>query len=624
MTFCRKHTFKLLICLLLSGCAPHQLALKGQDTVAKKNDFLASLRSSKSAQMTKEEIDGLALLFEGQYKEANEKFMQAAKIHPKSSMAHFLNALCYHLRAKEFGETEKLELAGVGYDLALKFNPNNAFAAFYKGVLEFEQNNYPEAQILFSKALLGRPQDAKLLHALAISAYYNKDMPTALGAIEQALKAQPNEPKYLHAAALIHAAAGQGDQAKTIAHTLAKKANGSRRLNFVQKRIGEWGDFHAHLKKASFSLPSVSLDASSTANPYSYTSPTLSTSSTSTNTSTKKMQPNDMVIVDIVLILTRQAQTSQRGMNLLKELSVSFGDPANTSQPAGFGFYNSRAAGSKLSEGSVNTLPSYQQMLTQITFPAVTYSLNISNSLGEKSEVIARPSLLARHGKTSKFFNGVDITYTVGATMGASTQEKKVGINLEVTPQLLKDGRVNLKLALERQFLMPVNGFIRSTSSATSLQTSATSLNSDVVMNMGDTLILGGLSDRLYNEQTDGTDGLSSLPLIGLLFSKEVKETEYSSVIVLVTPRMPQYTYQSPESLEKSFKTELDFNQSVLELKARYIDWFKPYDNLGSVFRQLQSNQLYREFRTGDVQLDNWSSIGNVLPEIEEAVEYVY
>jgi hypothetical protein len=44
------------------------------------------------------------------------------------------------------------------------------------------------------------------------------------------------------------------------------------------------------------------------------------------------------------------------------------------------------------------------------------------------------------------------------------------------------------------------------------------------------------------------------------------------------------------------------------ELQSRYGDWFRPYPNWASVFRHLQENPLYREFRTGDVTLERWET----------------
>jgi hypothetical protein len=62
----------------------------------------------------------------------------------------------------------------------------------------------------------------------------------------------------------------------------------------------------------------------------------------------------------------------------------------------------------------------------------------------------------------------------------------------------------------------------------------------------------------------------------------------------------------------------------VDELQARYSDWFKPYPNWASVFHHLQSNSLYREFRTGDVAMEKWRSQQSLLERLKEALGFLY
>lgn len=46
---------------------------------------------------------------------------------------------------------------------------------------------------------------------------------------------------------------------------------------------------------------------------------------------------------------------------------------------------------------------STKTITSQISIPAVNYSLNIANSLNADNQVLAKPSLVAQSGKTSEF-----------------------------------------------------------------------------------------------------------------------------------------------------------------------------------------------------------------------------
>jgi hypothetical protein len=79
-------------------------------------------------------------------------------------------------------------------------------------------------------------------------------------------------------------------------------------------------------------------------------------------------------------------------------------------------------------------------------------------------------------------------------------------------------------------------------------------------------------------------------------------------VLVLVTPREPEYTFK-PRNAKPGGNGGAPGQEAALyELKARYTDWFEPYPNWASVFHHLQNNRLYREFRTGDVELEQWDT----------------
>ena len=152
-----------------------------------------------------------------------------------------------------------------------------------------------------------------------------------------------------------------------------------------------------------------------------------------------------------------------------------------------------------------------------------------------------------------------------------------------------------------------------------------TNVEASVKMRRGDTLILSGLSERETELTRDGVPLLQDIPIIQYFFSRQVETDINKSVLVLITPRLPQYTYRSRETRMKIAKQRGEDESIVLkELKGRYSDWFKPYPNWTAVYNQLQENSLYREFRTGDVKFDKWDSQTTHKERLNNIFKYLY
>jgi Flp pilus assembly secretin CpaC len=143
-------------------------------------------------------------------------------------------------------------------------------------------------------------------------------------------------------------------------------------------------------------------------------------------------------------------------------------------------------------------------------------------------------------------------------------------------------------------------------------------------MNNGETLILSGLSEKETENVRGGVPGLQDIPGVQYFFSNESTRDFNKSVLILLTPRIPEYTFRPREVREKEEAARKDGGQVLNELKARYTDWFRPYPNWASVFRHLQQNALYRQFRTGDVSLERWDTQKNIEGRLSGALQFLH
>ena len=192
---------------------------------------------------------------------------------------------------------------------------------------------------------------------------------------------------------------------------------------------------------------------------------------------------------------------------------------------------------------------------------------------------------------------------------------------MAILPKLLKNGRLILKVVAERTFLTAPN--TTSITFAQRIDTSKTKVSATVNMKFGETIILSGLSEKETIYSRDGVPGLQEVPVLQYGFSREDNTNFQKSVLILLTPRRPAYSHQSTTS--KSATEQSSSNMNILnELRSRYSDWFFPYPNWASVFNHMQKNSLYREFRTGDVELENWENDRMRSNRIKRILDFIY
>ena len=346
------------------------------------------------------------------------------------------------------------------------------------------------------------------------------------------------------------------------------------------------------------------------------------------------MNPGDsnsqrMVLVDVVIMRTEDSLSTRKGVNLLNALTLQFG---SNGSPA----YSKTFSSTDTTQDLSTTNATATALTRAISIPALSYSLNIVNSNANLNEVLARPTLAALNGVRSEFFSGSTVNAAVvstGIAGGSSVQiEKEIGVKLSILPTFLSGNKIRLTVDAQRTFIKPPSSDVTYTFK---LETSKIMVNANVVMGFGETLILGGLSEKETSNTRDGVPLLQDIPGIQYLFSTKKTDDFQRSVLMLITPREPQYTYSKEAaaapnnaSAKKGEKAGEESGRggegSMNELRARYSDWFKPYPNMASVFSQLNSSSIYREFRTGDVTLEKWDKQSTTMDRLKQALDFLF
>ena len=137
---------------------------------------------------------------------------------------------------------------------------------------------------------------------------------------------------------------------------------------------------------------------------------------------------------------------------------------------------------------------------------------------------------LATSTTTSPLSSGVAVTNTTTSTI----QYKDIGIILKVKPQINDSGLVSLELTQEVS-QQGDDVSIAGEAFASILKTEATT---NLVAQDGQTIVIGGLIREDITKSKDGIPFLSSIPIIGNLFSSTIDNSTRTELIILLTPRV--------------------------------------------------------------------------------------
>ncbi|HLB55470.1 MAG TPA: AMIN domain-containing protein, partial [Gemmatimonadales bacterium] len=192
--------------------------------------------------------------------------------------------------------------------------------------------------------------------------------------------------------------------------------------------------------------------------------------------------------------------------------------------------------------GSVITSPAIDLMFsTAIGGFSITSFLQALQQV-ELSDVQAEPTITTQDNKAALIRVGEDIPVRVidlasaqaaaGTVARANVQFRETGIKLLVTPHVTDDGHISLTLQTERSSIQTLAaadlGFIISKQES----------SNQLLVADGETAVIGGLTVTTVEKSKTGIPLLSSLPLIGSLFSFSTTRENRKDLIILVTPRV--------------------------------------------------------------------------------------
>jgi general secretion pathway protein D len=168
------------------------------------------------------------------------------------------------------------------------------------------------------------------------------------------------------------------------------------------------------------------------------------------------------------------------------------------------------------------------------------------------SNILSMPNLITLDNEEAKIIVGQNVPfvtgqYTTAASAGAvgvnpfqTVERKDIGLQLRVKPQISQGGTVRMSIYQE-------NSGIDDTvnTQGAGLATTKRSLDTNVLVDDGQIIVLGGLIDDTMQDGIEKVPGLGDIPLLGSLFQYKKRSHVKRNLMVFLRPTIIRTSEQS-------------------------------------------------------------------------------
>ncbi|MDX2268515.1 MAG: type II secretion system secretin GspD [Bryobacter sp.] len=222
-----------------------------------------------------------------------------------------------------------------------------------------------------------------------------------------------------------------------------------------------------------------------------------------------------------------------------------------------------------LQRRGASTNPAARQLLGQTTGAGATLTagllvgqsrelLAILNVAEEerRAKVVSAPSIIATDSIAANINIGTSVpvltsqaltsAQSAGSSLFTNTvSQREAGVSLNIVARVLPSGIVTLEIDQEISSPQPPSA----SAAIQSPSFSQRNVRTQVTVQDGDTIAIGGIITESDTFSTSGVPGLHKIPVLGAAFGSRSKSRERTELVVFMTPRV---IYDTPEIVEAS------------------------------------------------------------------------
>ncbi len=157
--------------------------------------------------------------------------------------------------------------------------------------------------------------------------------------------------------------------------------------------------------------------------------------------------------------------------------------------------------------------------------------LQAMESQGE-GKIISAPKVVTLDNKKAVIKQGISYPFQTVEDGEVNVEFQDVDLLLEVTPHVTPDNRISMNINITKNDLGNV---IAGQQSFTTKEA-----QTELLVNDGDTVVIGGIIKTTDRNDVTGIPGLSKIPILGWLFKSRSNSTDKEELLIFITPRIVQ------------------------------------------------------------------------------------
>ncbi len=188
--------------------------------------------------------------------------------------------------------------------------------------------------------------------------------------------------------------------------------------------------------------------------------------------------------------------------------------------------------------GNGLSLGVFRQVAGQLTLGAIAHAISSDNA----ANILSMPNLITLDNEEATIIVGQNVPFITGsfatAASGGATgvnpfqtvDRKDIGLKLRVRPQISDGGTVKMSIYQESSSIDTTQN------NAAGLITNLRSITTNVLVDDGQIIVLGGLIQDSVSDTDEQVPGLGSLPLIGNFFKYKTRSRAKTNLMVFLRP----------------------------------------------------------------------------------------
>lgn len=146
-------------------------------------------------------------------------------------------------------------------------------------------------------------------------------------------------------------------------------------------------------------------------------------------------------------------------------------------------------------------------------------------------KIVSRPRVLTANRLEATIKQGEERPYSTTSQNGTNVQFKEAVLELKVTPTITPDGKIRMTVDLKKdQF--------GSVAPDGSLPINKRNVKSEVMVENGGTIVMGGILDESQSDTVNKVPFLGDIPVLGYLFRNSSVATKRTELMLFITPRI--------------------------------------------------------------------------------------